>query len=150
MGLVHRSQALMRLPVDAVAVKLHLAGGETFDGSVFVALGDSVLAVVARADGFIPVAAAKGVRLVPRASIAAIVVPGARIVASDELPTEQQGVRVHLHSGAELAGELRWTAPENHRRTVDYLNETSPHLIVHAIEGITYVVKAHVAWIEEV
>jgi hypothetical protein len=57
---------------------------------------------------------------------------------------------VHLHDGRELAGELRWTAPESHRRTIDYLNENASHIIVHAREGLTYVVKAHVAWIEEV
>lgn len=150
MALANRSQPLMRIPVDHVAATVHLANGEVLEATLFVAFGEDVTTILTRSDGFIPVAVAKNIRHVARASIASIHLPGAKLVTSDELPTEQQSVRVHCYDRREIQGEVRWTAAENYRRTIDFLNEPGPYLVVHAREGVTYVRKGHVAWIEEV
>lgn len=149
MGLVHRSQPLFRLPVDQIAAKLYLAGGQAFEASMFVPIGEDIVSIFAKTDAFIPVAVAKGVLLVARGAIAALLVPGAKLVISDELPVEQQMVRVHMRDGQTVEGELRWNPPEGRRRTADFLNGAEPYIVVHAREGMTYIAKAHVAWIEE-
>jgi hypothetical protein len=148
MGLVHRSQPLMRLPVDQIAAKVMLLGGKSFDGSLFIAIGEDIITIFTKADAFIPVACEKGILLVARDAIAGIVVRG-QLVLTDELPTEQQLARVHLRDGHRVDGELRWTAPEGRRRTADFLNDAAPYIVVHGREGMTYIAKRHVAWIEE-
>ncbi|HEY0195489.1 MAG TPA: hypothetical protein VGC42_30450, partial [Kofleriaceae bacterium] len=67
----------------------------------------------------------------------------------DALPVERQRARVRLRSGAQLEGELRWTAAEGGRRTADYINDSAAFLVVHAADASYYVRKAEVGYVEE-
>ena len=126
----------MRLPVDRVRVTLVLETGE------------AVSTVLDEAEPFVPLGMERHVRLVARATIACVAVPG-EIPRDQDVHEETQRARVHLKSGLEVEGDLRWVAPVGHRRTVDHLNLPSRLLEVHGADVTTYIIKAHVAWVEE-
>ena len=144
----NRSQPIMRLPVDRVQVTLVLETGETLAGDVFLSPGEPVCSVLDEAEPFVPLAMAGHVRLVARARIACLTVPG-EIAHDQDVHEESQRARVHLKAGQEVEGELRWVALVGHRRTVDHLNLPTRFLAIHGTGVTTYIIKAHVAWVEE-
>lgn len=144
-----RSQPIMRLPVDRVPARVTLGDGRELESWLFVPIGEDVADMFGKPDRFLPLDTGTGILIVARAMIAAVLVRRSRLVASDELPEDSQMARVHLRSGQVIEGELRWTAVPGYGRTVDLMNDPSLHVAVHAGGGVTYVAKAHVAWIEE-
>jgi len=138
----------MRLPVERVRVTMVLETGEALTGDVFLAPGEAVSTVLDEAEPFVPLGMEKHVRLVARATIACVAVPG-EVPRDQDVHEETQRARVHLKSGLEIEGELRWVAPVGHRRTVDHLNLPSRFLEIHGAAVTTYIIKGHVAWVEE-
>ena len=138
----------MRLPVDRARVALTLETGEALTGDIFLAPSEPVSSVLQHHEPFMPLGLDKHVRLVARATIACLAVA----IATDRDPDvaeETQRVRVRLKSGATIEGDLRWVALVGHRRTVDHLNLPARFLAIHAPGTTTYVLKPHVAWVEE-
>ncbi|MGE5183516.1 MAG: hypothetical protein ACM31C_15700 [Acidobacteriota bacterium] len=144
-----RSQPIMRLPVDRVPARVTLEDGRQLESWLFVPVGDDVAEMFGKPEAFLPVDTGTGILIVARAVIAAVLVRRARLETSDDLPVDRQPARVHLRGGQVVEGELRWTAAPGYRRTVDLMNDPSRHVVVHAREGVTYVAKAQIAWIEE-
>lgn len=146
----------MRLPVDRMRVTLVLETGEALTGDVFLAPGEAVRTVLDEAEPFVPLGLERPVngsiethvRLVARATIACVAVPG-EVPRDPDVHEETQRARVRLKAGLEVEGELRWVARVGHRRTVDHLNLPSRLLEVHGASVTTYIIKAHVAWVEE-
>jgi hypothetical protein len=146
-----RSQQIMRLPVDHLVASLIFADGERAEAILFVPPGEDVARTFAEGDPFVPVALAKGIRLVARTAIAGIGIPVAppALARDGDLPIERQTATVKLHDGTTLDGELRWTARPGNNRTRDHLNESAAYLELHTKETTWYVAKSHVAWVEE-
>lgn len=143
-----RSQMILRIPVDQVAATLTLHDGERIEAQLFVRPGEDVAAMLASGPMFVPVRQTDGIRLIARAAIACMCVAAYHHRASD-LPEETQKAKIKLRSGAVIEGELRFIAPPGQRRTVDHLNDTAEYLALHAIDTTTYIVKHHIAWVEE-
>jgi hypothetical protein len=147
-----RSQAILVLPVDNVPAVMLTHDGARADVILFVPAGDEVPAVLTGVDRFIPIIRKNNVSLVARDVIAALAVPEPPPRAPselDELPAETQRVHVHLRSGVVIDGEMRWSSAIGRMRTTDHLNEPAPYFTMHADGHIYYVVKAHVAIVEE-
>lgn len=143
-----RSQPIMRLPVDRVLVTLVIETGETLSGEIFLAPGEEASSVLAEAEPFVPVALDKGVRLVSRATISVLTVPG-ELGGDPDVAEDTQKAIVRLKSGASVEGLLRWAAVAGYRRTVDHLNLPARFLVVHGVGATSYINKTHVAWVEE-
>ena len=144
---MRRSQVILRLPVDHVTASLILADGDRFDAVLFVSPDEDMPRLLTARDRFLPAMREGRVCMIARAAIASLGVPSRPIV--DELPVETQQAIVRLLSGEVVEGLLRWTAPAGHQRTVDYLNSDDPYLEVHTETQLHYVMKSHVATVEE-
>lgn len=147
---VRRSQVILRMPVDHVAAALILHDGERFDGILFISPSEDIARVLAAKEPFLPVVRNGRVCLIARTAIASIGVPASLVVPQDgDLPVEKQMSSVKLRSGVVLEGELRWTGGAGQSRTADYLNTEDVHFEVHTETTRYYVVKHHVALVEE-
>jgi hypothetical protein len=144
----NRSQPIMRLPVERVLVTIALENGEPLTGEIFLAPGEPPSSVLDEAEPFVPLALERGVRLVARAMIATLAVAHETELDPD-VHEESQRALVRLKNGSSVEGELRWVPSVGYRRTVDLLNLPSRMLVVHGAGCTTFVVKAHVAWVEE-
>jgi hypothetical protein len=144
-----RSQPIMRLPVDRVPARITLHDGRQLEAWLFVPIGEGVADVFAKPEAFLPLDTGSGILIVARAVIVAILVRRTPSAPPDELPQETQAANVHLRSGQTLDGELRWTAAPGYGRTADLLNDSSLHVVLHTGEGVTFIPKAQIAWIEE-
>jgi hypothetical protein len=145
-----RSQPLLRLPKNQTPAHVTLHDGQDAQVSLFVAPGDSLSHYVVEDSRFVPMGFARGTRLVARDTLAAISIHVVHAPVEDELPGERQHAQITLHSGGVIEGELRWVAPEGQRRTLDYLNTSSPYVTVYTNEHVTYVFKSHIASVEEI
>ena len=88
--------------------------------------------------------------LVARTAIAALGLPCVpKIPKDDDLPVETQMASIRLRSGALIEGELRWTGPPGSQRTADFLNSDEQYIKVYAASTTYYVVKHHIAVVEE-
>lgn len=139
----------MRLPVDRIPSRVTLHDGRQLEAWLFVPIGEDLAEVFTKPDPFLPIDSGDGILIVARAVIAAVHVRRTKLASTDELPKECQAAHVQLRSGQVLAGELRWTSAPGYRRTADLLNDHSHHVELHGDDGITYIAKAHIAWIEE-
>lgn len=147
---VRRSQAILRMPVDHVAAALILHDGERFDGVLFISPSEDIARVLAAKEPFLPVVRNGRVCLIARTAIASIGVPTSPVVMQDgDLPVENQASAVKLRSGVLLEGELRWISAAGQARTADYLNSEDLHFEIHTETTRYYVVKSHVALVEE-
>jgi hypothetical protein len=147
---VRRSQAILRMPVDYVDATLILDDGERSEVIFFVPPGEGIARMVAAGDAFIPVMREAKVCIVARAAIACVGVAAKIAGAPDaELPHETQRVAVKLRGGTRLEGELTWPVVEGKQRTADYLNSTSTYFVLHAGEVNYFILKAHVATVQE-
>jgi len=144
---MRRSQVILRLPVDHVTASLTLDDGDRFDAVLFVSPDEDMPRFLTASERFVPAMREGRVLLIARAAIASLGVPAKP--ADSELPVETQAAIVRLRSGEVIEGELRWTAPAGQQRTIDYLNGDEPYLEVHAGDLTHYVMKSHVATVEE-
>jgi hypothetical protein len=138
----------MRLPVDRSSVTLILETGEAVTGEIFLAPGEPISSVLDEAEPFVPVALEKNVRLVARSTIASLAV-AVEVAHDPDVQEQMQRAVVRLKNGVSVEGELRWVPYAGYRRTVDLLNLPSRLLVVHGSGVTTYIIKAHVAWVEE-
>jgi hypothetical protein len=138
----------MRLPVDRIRVALILESGEAISGDVFLAPGDPASSVLSEGEPFVPVAVDKKVRLVARDAIASLAVD-IELACDPDVQEQMQRAAVRLKNGVTIEGELRWVPHAGYRRTVDMLNLASRAIVVHGTGVTTYIIKAHVAWVEE-
>ena len=135
----------MRLPVDHVTASLVLHDGDRSDVVIFVSRD-----VLGAREPFLPMIRAGKLALVARGAIAALGLPSVPVAPKeDDLPVETQLASIRLRSGQLIEGELRWTGPANSQRTADFLNSDEPFIKVHAAETTYYVVKQHIALVEE-
>jgi hypothetical protein len=147
---MRRSQVITRLPVDHVTATLILHDGDRADVVIFISPDEDIARVLADRKPFLPMIRAGKLVLVARAAIAAIGVPSIPVIPQhDDLPLVTQVATVRLCSGQLIDGELRWIGPATAQRTVDHLNSEEPFLKVHAANTTYYVVKHHIALVEE-
>lgn len=140
----------MRLPVDHVTASLVLHDGDRSDVVIFVSPDDDIARILAAREPFLPMMRAGKIALVSRAAIAALGLPSVpTLPKDDDLPVETQLATVRLRSGQLIEGELRWTGPKSSQRTADFLNSVEPYIKVHAADTTYYVVKHHIALVEE-
>lgn len=148
---VRRSQAILRMPVDYVDATLILHDGDRAEVIFMLPRGEDVARLVSEGDAFIPVMRNARICIVARTAIACIGVPAAAAPRADDgLPVEKQRATVKLRSGMMIEGELRWTAPAGKERTADHLNNNdAPYVVVYATDTTYYVIKAHIATVDE-
>jgi hypothetical protein len=136
------------MPVDLVTATLILHDGDRSEIILFMPPGEDMARLVSEGDRFLPVTRAGKVCLVARSAIACLGVTP-RVARPDDLPVERQAAIVRLESGTVLEGELRWIAPEGKQRTADFLNGASPYIEVFTAALTYYVLKAHIATVQE-
>ncbi len=148
---VHRSQAILRMPVDYVDASLIHHDGERSEVIFLLPSGEDVARVITEGDAFIPVMRNAKICIIARESIAAIGLPlRAQTALEQEMPTETQRAAVKLRSGMLLEGELRWTTVYNgENRTADFLNSDARTIELRTADTSYFIVKAHVSYVEE-
>lgn len=145
-----RSQPIMRVPVDYVDALLVRHDGARCDVVMFVPPDEDIVRVLTSGPSFLPMASAGSILLVARTAIAALGLPSVpRIQREDDLPLERQAAVVHLRSGQTIEGELRWIPAVGAKRTADFLNGDETYVEVHGAELTYYVIKDHIAYVEE-
>jgi hypothetical protein len=144
----HRSQVILRMPVDYVDVRLVMHDGETVEAICFVPPGETIAEFLVAPEPFMPVMCAARIMLVARSAVACATVKAAP-PDEDALPVQPQKAAVKLRSGLRLDGELRFPAIDGRLRTADYANSDEVLLVLHAGAVAHHIAKAHVATIEE-
>ena len=145
---VHRSQAILRMPVDYVDATLILHDGDRSEVIFLLPPGEDLARVITEGDAFISVMRNAKMCIVARDAVAALGI-APKIQDDDALPTKQQKALVRLRSGLVLEGELQWTIESEKSSTTDYLNRNA-HTIELRVSDKSYViVKSHVAYVQE-
>ncbi len=140
----------MRLPVDHVTASLVLHDGDRSEVVIFVSPDEDIARVLAAREPFLPMIRGGKLALVARAAIAALGLPSIpSIPQDDDLPVETQVASIRLRSGQLIEGELRWTGAPGSQRTADFLNSDELYIKVYAGNTTYYVVKHHIAVVEE-
>jgi DNA-binding NtrC family response regulator len=137
-----------RLPVRREPVLLVLADGTSRRVSVFRVAHEAAEAILESDLPFLPVESGGAVHLYARRAIAAITRSGADVVSNDPL-ARHVPVVVHLQSGAQLRGELRYAAPHGSARAIDHLNAPVRTFAVYQGDEVHHVAKEHVLYVEE-
>lgn len=147
---VHRSQAILRMPVDYVDATLIHHDGERSEVIFLLPPGEDLARVMTDGDPFIPVMRNAKICIIARDSIAALGVPP-RVVDELEaaMPHETQRVTVKLRSGMMLEGELQWTVVEGKQRTADFLKAEALFIELRAADKSYLVAKSHIAYVQE-
>ena len=147
---VHRSQAILRMPVEYVDATLIHHDGERSEVIFLLPARGEVVHYALEGDAFIPAMREAKICIVARESIAAIGLPLRPLTALEsEMPNEKQLVVVKLRSGMMIEGELRWTVVFGGQRTTDQLNNGDHVFELRTADKSYYVVKAHVAYVQE-
>lgn len=145
-----RSQPILRVPIAPMPAIVMLHDGTRINVRLFVTPGEDFTSVIEGDSAFVPLGLATGTRLVARDTIACITVHVVQVEhAYRDVQPERQRVSVRLRSGDKLKGELRWVAPADRRRTLDHLNDASNYIVLWDDEYVNYIVKQHVAYVEE-
>jgi hypothetical protein len=145
---VHRSQAILKMPVDYVDATLILHDGDRSEVIFLLPPGEDLARVITEGDAFIPVMRNAKICIVAREAIAAVGM-SSTVEDEDALPTDKQRVTVKLRSGMMLEGELRWTLVDGKRRTADHLNGDALTIELRAVDKSYFIVKSHVAYVQE-
>lgn len=143
---VHRSQAILKMPVDYVDATLILHDGDRSEVIFLLPPGEDVARVITDGDAFIPVMRNAKICIIARDAIAAVGVP---LRSEDELPAEKQRVSVKLKSGMLLDGELRWTVVAGKRRTADHLNGEPGTIELRTADKSFFIAKSQIAVVQE-
>ena len=144
----HRSQVILRMPVDYVDVRLIMHDGESVEAICFVPPGETISEFLVASEPFMPVMCSARIMLIARSAVACATVKAGK-PDDDALPVQLQKAAVKLRSGVRLDGELRLPAVDGRLRTADHANSDESHLVLHAGEQTHHIAKAHVATIEE-
>ena len=147
---MHRSQVILRMPVDYVDATLIFHDGERDEVIFLMPAGEDIVTLLDDGEPFVPVMRSAKICIVARDAIAAVGVP---LRAPDpleaEMPSEQQRVTIKLKSGMLLDGELRWTVVTGKQRTADHLNAEARYVELRTPEKSFLVAKSHVAFVQE-
>ena len=147
---MHRSQVILRMPVDYVDATLIMHDAERSEVIFLLAAGEDITTVIDGTDSFIPVMRAAKICIIARDAIAAVGVALREPSAIEaEMPSEQQRVTVKLKSGMLLDGELRWTIVSGKQRTADHLNNGARHVELRTADKSFFIAKSHVAYVQE-
>src|SRR5687767_4157125 len=120
---VHRSQAILRMPVDYVDATLIHHDGERSEVIFMMPSRVDVVRYALEGDAFVPAMREAKICIIAREAIAAIGLPLRPLTALEaEMPNEKQLVVVKLRCGVMIEGELRWTVVYGEQRTADQLN----------------------------
>ena len=145
---VHRSQAILKMPVDYVDATLILHDGDRSEVIFLLPPGEDLARVITEGDAFIPVMRNAKMCIVARDAIAAIGMPP-KVEDEDALPTHKQRVTVKLKSGMMLDGELAWTVVDGKHQTAHHLNGDTRTIELRVADKSYFIVKAHVAYVQE-
>jgi hypothetical protein len=146
---IRRSQVILRMPVDNVVAAMTGHDGQKSDVMLFIPPTEDVGHVLGHGARFLPMVKGGKMCIVARDTIACFAVPELpAIPREDDLPVEKQAVTVTLKSGATIEGEVYLTAFGT-QRTTDFLNDAEPVFRLHGVATTFYVVKSHVAQLEE-
>ncbi len=146
----HRSQAILRMPVDHVDATMILHDGERSEVILLLSPGDHAADVMVGGDEFLPVMRDAKICLVARDAIAALGLQRRPLTTlEEEMPHETQRATIKLRSGMMLEGELRWPLVDGKRRTVDYLKSSPRYIELRAQDKSWFVAKAHLAYVQE-
>jgi hypothetical protein len=138
------------MPVEYVDATLIHHDGERSEVIFLLPAHSDVLHYALEGDAFIPAMREAKICIVARESIAAIGLPLRPLTALEaEMPNEKQLVVVKLRSGMMIEGELRWTVVFGGQRTTDQLNNADRTFELRTADKSYYVVKAHVAYVQE-
>lgn len=147
---VHRSQAILRMPVDYVDATMIHHDGERSEVIFLLPPGEDLARVMTEGDAFIPVMRDAKICIVARDGIAALGLPLRALTAfEEEMPHETQRAMIKLRSGMMLEGELRWAIEDGKQRTADFLKNDARHLELRTADRSYYVAKAHIAYVQE-
>ena len=145
---VHRSQAILRMPVDYVDATLILHDGDRSEVIFLLPPGEDLARVITEGDAFVSVMRNAKMCIVARDAIAALGMPS---TVEDEyaLPSRTQKAIVKLRSGLVLEGELRCTIEGEKSSTHDHLNREPRTIELRVADKSYFIVKAHVAYVQE-
>lgn len=144
-----------QLPHAAVAARLTLSQGRPQAGTIFLAARvpqhdgpETPLEMLNRPDPFLPFRATDdgAVLLVARAQIVTLTVDHGPITDPDRLSAAKElQLELILSNGTTIAGHARVELPEQHSRTLDYLNSSAaPFFALSNHDSTHYVNRAHV------
>ena len=145
---VHRSQAILRMPVDYVDATLILHDGDRSEVIFLLPPGEDLARVITEGDAFIAVMRNAKMCMVARDAVAALGI-APKVEDEDALPTKTQKALVRLRSGLVLEGELRWTIESEKSSTTDYLNRDARTIELRVADKSFVIVKSHVAYVQE-
>ncbi len=139
------------VPVQRITVALILDDGSRHEVVLPRGPGQPIEELFEAREGFVPVRQGDTTRIYARVSIACVTVnaPQSLRPEDDGLPRKTRAVRVTLHSGSVLEGELRYVPVEGRARVTDVLNESAPSFPLYAGTNVQHVSKAHVRYVEE-
>jgi hypothetical protein len=146
---VHRSQAILRMPVDYVDATLILHDGERSEVIFLLPPGEDLAHAITQGEAFIPVMRNARICIIAREAIAAVGVPPTCSPFEDEMPSEQQRVLMKLKNGMLFEGELRWTVVAGKQRTADHLNGDTHYVELRTPERSFFIPKAQIAYVQE-
>jgi hypothetical protein len=147
---VHRSQAILRMPVDYVDATMIHHDGERSEVIFLLPPGEDLARLMTQGDAFIPVMRNAKICIVARDSIAALGLPLRPLTPfEEEMPHETQKAMIKLRSGMMLEGELRWTLDDGKQRTADFLKTDGLHVELRTADKSFYVAKSHIAYVQE-
>jgi hypothetical protein len=147
---VHRSQAILRMPVDYVDATMIHHDGERSEVIFLLPPGEDLARLMTQGDAFIPVMRNAKICIVARDSIAALALPLRVLTAfEEEMPHEKQKAMIKLRSGMMLEGEIRWTLEDGRQRTADFLKTDAPHVELRTADKSYYVAKSHISYVQE-
>jgi len=147
-----------QLPHVAVAARITLSQGRPRGGTVFLAARvpqhdgpETPLEMLNRPDPFFPFRPADDgdMLLVAKTQLVALDVQHDPITDPDRLTaTKELRLELVLSNGTTIAGSARVELPEEHSRTLDYLNTGAVPFIALSNQGTThYVNRAHVLFV---
>lgn len=135
---VHRSQAILKLPIDYVDAEMILCDGQRSSVILLLPSGSSVM----EGDAFLEVMRDASTCIVARDAIAALGLPLRPV--DEDVPQETRRVVITLRSGTRLEGELRRTGS-----MMDHLG-SARFLELRTADTSWLISKAHLATLQEI
>jgi hypothetical protein len=149
---------LFQVPQRRIRVRLRLSDGRELDGTLFVpesgpggGPGRLIDRLNDAAEWFLPLLGADGQQVIAKRSLVTILCEAGDepAAAGDVAADHACQVRLRLAGGAVIGGWLRYGAPPERSRVLDYLNTAPSFLRIEAETGLTYVARAAIVSVEE-
>jgi DNA-binding NtrC family response regulator len=137
------------VPVERVGATLVLSDGTRHEVVLPRSAGQSLEELLAAKEPFMPVQQDGSTRIYARSALSCVTVRDEGERDDEALPRSRRSVRVRLHSGVAIEGELRYVVVEGRARLTDVLNEHAETFCIHASGAVHHIAKAHVLCVEE-